>query len=231
MSKLTSSLMKKHLSQINKQLRKQLIKNIWKMKKTELTKTFNKHLEKSGEFYRPKKSLNKMYSNTTWDLNEFKKLSVTLKPTAKGVMKVQEKIKDKRTLTKSSIKPQLTKSKLKTLITPEEILKKSQAMIKAIDDLAKLGSTRKRADTFMKKNKKKNKTDTWKNTLEELNKIIIRRNKAENKIKPQIVQNIMSSNDKKRKLKIRQYAELTVKFNRTANKVNRNLLDALRREY
>ena len=41
----------------------------------------------------------------------------------------------------------------------------------------------------------------------------------------------MSSNDKKRKLKIRQYAELTVKFNRTANKVNRNLLDALRREY
>jgi len=72
--KLTSILMKKHLSQINKQLRKQLIKGIWKMKKAELTKTFNKHLEKMGAGYRPTKDLAELYENKKWDFEAFEKL-------------------------------------------------------------------------------------------------------------------------------------------------------------
>mgnify|MGYP003635085836 CR=1 FL=1 len=73
--KLTTTLMKKHLSQINKQLRKQLIKGIWKMKKAELTKTFNKHLEKmNAGWYRPAKDLTELYENKTWDFEAFKKL-------------------------------------------------------------------------------------------------------------------------------------------------------------
>ena len=73
--KLTTTLMKKHLSQINKQLRKQLIKGIWKMKKVELTKTFNKHLEKmDAGWYRPTKDLKEIYENKKWDFEAFKKL-------------------------------------------------------------------------------------------------------------------------------------------------------------
>ena len=73
--KLTTTLMKKHLSQINKQLRKQLIKGIWKMKKAELTTTFNKHLEiMDAGWYRPTKDLTELYENKKWDFEAFKKL-------------------------------------------------------------------------------------------------------------------------------------------------------------
>jgi len=73
--KLTATYMKKHLSQINKQLRKQLIKGIWTMKKAELTKTFNKHLGKIDDWYRPAEDLADLYENKKWDFEAFKKLS------------------------------------------------------------------------------------------------------------------------------------------------------------
>tara|TARA_R110000772_G_scaffold148580_2_gene259149 strand:- start:3154 stop:3606 length:453 start_codon:yes stop_codon:yes gene_type:complete len=72
---LTAVRMKKHLTQINKQLRKELIKGVWKMRKPELTKAFNKHMEIMDDgWYRPTDDLKELYENKKWDFEAFKKL-------------------------------------------------------------------------------------------------------------------------------------------------------------
>ena len=72
---LTAVRMKKHLTQINKQLRKELIKGVWKMRKPELTKAFNKHMEiMDAGWYRPTDDLKELYENKKWDFEAFKKL-------------------------------------------------------------------------------------------------------------------------------------------------------------
>jgi len=73
--KLTSSFMRKHLTEINKQLRKQTIKDIWKSKKAKITELFNKHLDKFSGGYRPIKDLDKLLEGKKWDFDKFKKLS------------------------------------------------------------------------------------------------------------------------------------------------------------
>lgn len=126
-TKLTLTYMRKHLTQINKQLRKQTIKDIWKSDKAKITKLFNKHLDKSGAMYRPTKDLDKLLEGKKWDFTAFKELS-------KAKPKPTPKPKPKPPKPKPTPKPVPKKKKLPklSLQIKEGIKKKSEEMKKKL---------------------------------------------------------------------------------------------------
>ena len=67
---------KKHLREFNKQIRKEIIKGISKMKSADAIKEFNKMFESfdDGNVYRPKKDFDELLQGKSWDFDAFKKI-------------------------------------------------------------------------------------------------------------------------------------------------------------
>jgi len=97
MDKISGVSAKKHLREFNKQLRKELIKGIGKMKSEDAKKEFKLHFKmfesyfKPGSYFRPKKDFDKLLQGKKWDLDSFRKLSSGVKskfPKTRGGKKV-----------------------------------------------------------------------------------------------------------------------------------------------
>lgn len=71
---ITATYARKHLREINKQLRKELIPKISQMKADEARNMFNKLFMLENNFYRPKKPLDKLIEGQ-WNLKAFQELS------------------------------------------------------------------------------------------------------------------------------------------------------------